>query len=102
MKKLEKMDGKLFESLKPNELSNLAAFVGGKEAATENLGNGNVDVLHTDDQGNPVSVTVGTTDEWARDTQCNQNTGNDVEAGAISTGETYQATYEDINYLVYC
>jgi hypothetical protein len=29
MKKLERMDGKLFESLKPNEMSNLAAFVGG-------------------------------------------------------------------------
>ena len=34
MKKLEKMDGKLFESLKPNEMSNLAAFVGGKNEET--------------------------------------------------------------------
>lgn len=30
MKKLEKMDGKLFESLKPNEMSNLCAMVGGR------------------------------------------------------------------------
>jgi hypothetical protein len=34
MKKLEKMDGKLFESLKPNEMSNLSAFVGGWTAET--------------------------------------------------------------------
>ena len=37
MKKLEKMDGKLFESLKPNEMSNLASFVGGRDTqATDN------------------------------------------------------------------
>lgn len=34
MKKLEKMDGKLFESLKPNEMSNLGAMVGGLCAQT--------------------------------------------------------------------
>ena len=30
MEKLEKMDGKLFESLKPNEMSNLASCIGGQ------------------------------------------------------------------------
>lgn len=30
MKKLEKMDGKLFESLKSNEMSNLATCIGGQ------------------------------------------------------------------------
>jgi hypothetical protein len=38
MKKLEKMDGKLFESLKPNEMSNLAALLGGDAVRIETTG----------------------------------------------------------------
>lgn len=34
MKKLERMDGELFKSLKPNEMSNIAALVGGDVKAT--------------------------------------------------------------------
>jgi hypothetical protein len=34
MKKLERMDGRLFESLKVNEMTNLGAFVGGWKAIT--------------------------------------------------------------------
>lgn len=38
MKKLEKIDGKLFESLKPNEMSNLGALVGGDKVRYETTG----------------------------------------------------------------
>ena len=34
MRKLERMDGELFKSLKPNEMSNLAALLGGEVIAT--------------------------------------------------------------------
>ena len=55
MKKLERMDGKLFESLKSNELSNLATFIGGWSCKTEEENTGCEDTYKQDTDPRPPS-----------------------------------------------
>lgn len=68
MKKLEKMDGKLFESLKPNEMSNLGALVGGDYYVTrgtqEFVEGGKIFIKnYTDKQNTEYVNKVGWVDE---------------------------------------
>ena len=73
MKKLEKMDGKLFESLKSNELKNILSIRGGE-----------------------VAVTKGTTrvacgKDWiTKDFTDKQNYHMDPKLGVVNDGQPYE------------